>query len=49
MHLYNGNCLFDIDNCKNHVNGFDCDQCEKGFVLNDDKRSCEQIGTKVIM
>lgn len=32
-HLFRSNCLFDVANCFEYVNGFDCAACVPGFSL----------------
>lgn len=32
-HLFKGNCIFDVDNCLKHDNGFDCSECKSGYQL----------------
>jgi hypothetical protein len=33
MHLYKGNCIYDVDNCLEYISGIDCKHCEEGFKL----------------
>jgi hypothetical protein len=33
MHLYRGNCLFDLPNCLEYAQGFDCQRCKGSYTL----------------
>lgn len=33
MHVYRGNCIFDVENCFSYSDGFACDQCEESYTL----------------
>ena len=37
MHLYRGNCLYDVSGCAHYENGFDCGECRPGYLLNSGK------------
>lgn len=33
MHLYRGNCIYNLPFCKSYSNGFDCSECNDGYKL----------------
>lgn len=47
-HLYRGNCLNNVDNCTQYVNGFDCIGCQTGYQLDADNGECVKISEIVV-
>ena len=44
MHLYKGNCIFDVDNCLEHSNGFACSKCSSGYTVTGDGECSKSKG-----
>jgi len=40
MHVYEGNCLYDVVGCKEYEGGFVCRSCINGYTLNTESNKC---------